>query len=271
MAAGLPVRCGLIDDNGYNRKYKMPGPLEVRFVTIHNTAEPFSAWQERERVNNRRDRVSVSFHYAVDESEAVQLLPPDKHGWHAGDGRGDGNMRSIGIEICRSQCYGTDDKLYRQAEANAVILAAWLLKTNQLPLAALKKHQDWSGKYCPHRILDEGRWEEFKGKVAAAMPGAAIRNISGIPQQEAEAIIIAFGKDATTIYKSFTGKEYTALAAMVADLCVRGIKAVDLSSWVSGLDAASIREAFQDAGIKIRMFYGLKPGAPEWQRENYIL
>lgn len=22
----------------------------------------------------------------------------------------------------------------------------------------IKKHQDWSGKYCPHRILDDKRW-----------------------------------------------------------------------------------------------------------------
>ena len=30
----------------------------------------------------------------------------------------------------------------------------------------VKKHQDFSGKYCPHRILDEKRWNSFKDRIA---------------------------------------------------------------------------------------------------------
>lgn len=57
--------------------------------------------------------MSVSFHFAVDEREAVQILPLAIHGWHAGDGRGPGNTESIGVEICRSQCRGPADWQYR--------------------------------------------------------------------------------------------------------------------------------------------------------------
>ena len=32
-------------------------------------------------------------------------------------------------------------------------------------MSALKKHQDFSGKYCPHRILDEKSWESFVDRV----------------------------------------------------------------------------------------------------------
>ncbi len=29
----------------------------------------------------------------------------------------------------------------------------------------MRKHQDWNGKYCPHRILSEGRWDEVKAVI----------------------------------------------------------------------------------------------------------
>ena len=158
----------LIEDNDYNRRFKLPGRFEkVNYVTIHNTAEPFSARQERDRVDTRRDNASVSFHFAVDEREAVQILPLDIHGWHAGDGaQGPGNSQSIGIEICRSQCRGAADWQYRRSEENAEILACALLRHFKLTAAELRMHQDWSGKYCPHRILEENRFESFRARVA---------------------------------------------------------------------------------------------------------
>src|SRR5690606_26230759 len=30
-------------------------------------------------------------------------------------------------------------------------------------------HRDWSGKKCPHRIIDEGRLQEVKNKIAAKL------------------------------------------------------------------------------------------------------
>ena len=123
--------------------------------------------QERDRVDFRRDKASISYHFAVDEKEAVQILPMSIHGWHAGDGgKGAGNTRSIGIEICRSQCRDNADMLYRRAEANAAVLAAALLRKYNLTPEDLRMHYDWSKKFCPHRILEEKRFEEFKKQVA---------------------------------------------------------------------------------------------------------
>ena len=162
----------LIEDNEYNRRHKLPGPFKrVKYITIHNTAEPFSARQERDRVDFRRDGMSVSFHFAVDEREAVQILPLAIHGWHAGDGRGPGNTESIGVEICRSQCRGPADWQYRRSEENAEILACALLRHFKLTAADLRMHQDWSGKYCPHRILEENRFESFRARIAERLAG----------------------------------------------------------------------------------------------------
>lgn len=167
---GLTVREDLLDRNEYNLKYKYGPPMpKVEYVTIHNTWNFGPAANERDYLNKRHDNTYISFHFAVDEKEAVQALPLDVCGWHAGDGSGKGNRASIGVEICRSRCVGKEEELYRRAEENGVKLAAWLLDKYRLPLSALRKHQDWSGKYCPHRILEEQRWESFKARVGEAM------------------------------------------------------------------------------------------------------
>ena len=168
VPARPPLTVRIIEDNAYNRRWKRPGPLAaVETITIHNTANKVTAIEERNYLNNRRDNTSISFHYAVDEKEAIQIMPLKTHAWHAGDGHGKGNMESIAIEICRST--HPDLKLYEKSEANAVILAAMLLKKFHLTTKDLRMHQDWSGKKCPHRIIEANSWEDFKKRVAKAM------------------------------------------------------------------------------------------------------
>ena len=160
------------------QRIKFPAPFRggVGFITVHNTAEPFSAADERARVANRRG-VRTSFHFAVDEREIVQLLPLEFHTWHAGDGEGDGNLRSVGVEICRSVFRGENEWLYRRAEENAVLLASSLLRHFGLPLTALRTHRDWSGKYCPHRILEADSWDSFVSRVGKKLDA---QNITGL-------------------------------------------------------------------------------------------
>jgi len=46
---------------------------------------------------------------------------------------------------------------------------AKLLKQYGWGIDRVKKHQDWNGKYCPHRILSENRWNSFLKRIEAAM------------------------------------------------------------------------------------------------------
>lgn len=140
---------------------KCPHSMIPEYITIHETANDASA---RNEVNYMQgNQKEVSFHFAVDDKQIIQGLPLDRNAWHAGDGsEGTGNRKSIAIEICYSKYGGA---LYEQARKNAVELAADLLRTYRLPLTCLKKHQDWSGKFCPHRMLSEGRWDDFVKKV----------------------------------------------------------------------------------------------------------
>lgn len=42
----------------------------------------------------------------------------------------------------------------------------------------MRKHQDWNGKYCPHRILSEGKWDEVKAAIDAELKTLGGKTIS---------------------------------------------------------------------------------------------
>jgi len=107
----------------------------------------------------------VSFHVAVDDKEAVQGIPFDRNAWHCGDGNGTGNRQSIGVEICYSK---SGDSRYYKAEDNAAVVIAQLMKQFCIPIENVVPHQKWSGKYCPHRMLDEGRVPSFIERIKQA-------------------------------------------------------------------------------------------------------
>ena len=152
----------LVSESKYNTQ--CPYHMVPEYITIHNTANDASALNEIAYM--KRNNYN-SYHFAVDDVEARQGLPLDRNNFSCGDGaNGTGNRKSIAIEICYSKSGGAR---YVQAEENCVQLVAYLLKKYGLGVDRVKKHQDWSGKYCPHRILAENRWESFKNRIRQAM------------------------------------------------------------------------------------------------------
>lgn len=159
----MKIRQWLLPESDTRNFGKMQG--KYQYVTIHNTANRMPAQAESQYAHSGQG--GVTYHFAVDDKEIIQLLPLTMTAWHAGDGRGNGNLKSIGIEICYSLDKG--DRRYPPAEENAAWLAAKLLVDGNLNIDRLKKHQDWSGKYCPHRMLDNKGWEPFKRRVQEHM------------------------------------------------------------------------------------------------------
>ncbi|WP_322459326.1 N-acetylmuramoyl-L-alanine amidase family protein, partial [Clostridium perfringens] len=107
-------------------------------------------------------------HIAIDDKEAIQLIPFNRNVWHAGDGsNGDGNRNYIAIEICYSKSGG--DRFIK-AEQRAAKEVASLLKQYGWGISKIRKHQDFSGKYCPHRTLDMG-WQRFLNMAQAELGG----------------------------------------------------------------------------------------------------
>ncbi|ALZ61838.1 N-acetylmuramoyl-L-alanine amidase [Bacillus cereus] len=154
----MEIRKKLVDPSKYGTK--CPYTMNPEFITVHNTYNDATA--ENEVSYMIRNDNQVSFHIAVDDKEAVQGIPLERNAWHTGDGNGNGNRKSIGVEICYSLSGG--DRYYK-AEDNAAIVVAQLMKQYNIPISKVRTHQSWSGKYCPHRMLDEGRWNSFIERV----------------------------------------------------------------------------------------------------------
>ena len=139
---------------------KCPNPMTAEFIVVHNTANDASAENEIKYMITNNNQ--VSYHYAVDDKEVIQGLPIDRNAWACGDGsNGKGNRKGIQIEICYSKSGGAR---FENAEKNAAMFIAKLLKERGWGIDKVKKHQDFANKYCPHRTLDKG-WASFINMV----------------------------------------------------------------------------------------------------------
>ena len=153
-------------------------------VTVHNTdwisvASGTTPAEQYTRATVNGNMKDVRVHYYVDNTCAWQNLPHSLSGWHAADGSGNGNRRTIAIECIMSSAYNVTDK---KSEDNCARLAAALLKKYGLDINHLYTHTHWlnvcdgkSGsvdylntarnpyKMCPAYILPH--WVAFKAKV----------------------------------------------------------------------------------------------------------
>lgn len=145
------------------------GVMAATTLTIHNTGNVSStAKNERAWLTNATNSRTASFHIVVDEVNAIECLPLTEHAWHSGDGSGDGNMKSIGIEICESGDYA-------QTLDNAAGLVASMLYERGWGVDRMRRHYDWSGKICPRLMYDSGKWTgwaTFKAMVSVKIEGS---------------------------------------------------------------------------------------------------
>lgn len=163
---------------------------KVLGVTVHNTdwivvAKETTPAEQYTRATVNGNMNDVRVHYYVDDVCAWQNLPLTLAGWHAADGSGNGNRRTIAIECIMSSKYNDTDK---KSEDNCAKLAAALLKQYGLGIDALYTHTYWmnvrdgkSGtvdelnvmwnrtKMCPAYILPH--WSEFKKLVQKYLDG----------------------------------------------------------------------------------------------------
>lgn len=142
---------------------KCPYEMTPTRIVVHNTANDASARNEIAYMTN--NDYETSFHYAVDDKEIVQGIEENRNGWHASDSNGKGNREGIAIEICYSLSGG--DRFIK-AEQNAVDLIVDILKRYGWGIDRVTKHQDYCGKYCPHRTLDMG-WNRFINMIKAKL------------------------------------------------------------------------------------------------------
>lgn len=156
---GIPVIIKIVQPKGKKNVRTMIPMTDPIGQTFHNTGNPNADDSDHAKwIQNVEDadKLYVSPHIFVDADSITQVIPLNEVGWHAGDGRGNGNMKTIGIEIC-------EDREIPKAEANAIKLGAAMMMT--IPNIKTYKHQDWNGKYCPHIILKRNGWGKFVNDI----------------------------------------------------------------------------------------------------------
>lgn len=140
-----------------------------RGITVHNTSNwsnGANAIAHANLLRNGWKNVTTSWHYVIDKDFAVRCIPENEVAWCAGDGNGDGNMKTINIEICDNA-----DGDILQATDNAAELCANILKRYGITNARehLFQHNHWTGKDCPYDIRrgNPYNWDTFVNKVQA--------------------------------------------------------------------------------------------------------
>lgn len=187
---GVTVNEYLLTKHNPNRismpSYSMEG--QIIGVTVHNTdwitaATGTTPAEQYTRATMNGNMNSVRVHYYVDNTCAWQNLPLTLSSWHAADGNGNGNRKTISIECIMSRNYNDIDK---KSEDNCAKLAAALLKKYNLTIDHLYTHTHWLNvrdgkrgsvdylntlkhpyKWCPAYILPH--WQAFKEKVMTYM------------------------------------------------------------------------------------------------------
>ena len=167
---GVPFSAKIIRPYGKANVRTLKKLGTLKYLVIHNTAnESPAAGAENHgkylgNVENS-DTDYVSWHITVDSACAVQHLPLDEAAYHAGDGSGEGNFQSLGIEIAENADYNA-------AEDNALGIVCALMHEFGITSENVLPHRFFSPvkKLCPRRILKseaswQKNWAAFQKKI----------------------------------------------------------------------------------------------------------
>jgi|SRR5690625_142453 len=137
-------------------------------ITIHETANTDPGAGAETHARLQQNGFTASWHWSVDDREAIQSFPHNVRCWHAGDGDAPngGNYNSIGIEICVNS-----DGDFTKAVKNAAQLVKKIMKQEGIPLSNVVQHNHWSGKHCPTNLRNGSKgitWNQFKNMISGS-------------------------------------------------------------------------------------------------------
>ena len=262
----VKVRQNLLPSSLYS--WKSPYAMTPTRIVVHNTANDASADAEIRYMNKSQAEGGrqVSYHYAVDNVEAVQGLPENRNSWNAGDGNGKGNREGIAIEICYSKSGG--DRFIK-AEQNAVELIVDILKRYGWGIDKVTKHQDYSGKYCPHRTLDMG-WDRFinmiKAKLDTPAPTPTPAPSIFLKYSKGEKIVLN-GYLYRDSYGNGQGSYKSNYKGTITIVNAKGSKPyhIDAIGWVAESDITKQAASSTSTPIKVGDMVRVKQGAKSYE------
>lgn len=157
----MKVKQNLIDMRMHS--LKSPETMdEVKYIVIHERKSS----QGADIVVNycRTSPVRAGFHIAIDDREIIQMIPFERIAFANGDGYdGEYNRHAISVEICCAEDYEMDR--YYKAVNNAITYVKHLMNVFNISIDNVITHHSISGYDCPHRLLQENKWDWFKAKL----------------------------------------------------------------------------------------------------------
>lgn len=162
------------------------------WITVHETANRnpgANARMHKNFVVGGGGTYNVSFHFAVDDKEAWQMMRLDEVAWHASDGCNNkqtdvGCFGSIAIETC----VNSDSNWQKTVENLIELIAAIIMGNNRLDYGTangsrfsadrIGTHNKWADdkKWCPTNILNQNLMPFIVAGVR--------QKVSGIPPKE---------------------------------------------------------------------------------------
>lgn len=231
-------------------QYKCPYTMTPIGICVHNTANDASASNEITYMTKKENKNKVSFHVAVDDKEAIQGIPFNRNAFASGDGsNGEGNRKYIHFEICYSKSGGTR---FTQAEKRCAKEIALILKEKGWGIDRVKKHQDFSNKYCPHRTLDLG-WSRFTKMIQSELD--SLKGVTSTTDTSSNFKVgdkVVVSKSATTyatgqnIANFVKGSTYT-VREVKSDRCLLS----DIDSWVYNKDLTLAGSSIKSYTVKV--------------------
>jgi len=146
-----------------------------KFIVVHETDNTRigADADAHARLQYNGNSRSASWHYTVDDKEAVQSFEHAWKCWAAGSNTG--NNEGIQIEVCVNS-----DGNYEKAMQNATELVAKVMKDENIPIQNVVQHNHFSGKGCPRSMRE--------GKIFGSKFITKVKNASGNARQQKSAI-----------------------------------------------------------------------------------
>ena len=135
-----------------------------KYIVVHETDNTRSGADAdaHARLQFNGNSRSVSWHWTVDDKEAVQSLEHIWSCWAAGSDKG--NKEGIQVEMCVNS-----DGNYLKALQNTAELVAKIMKDENIPIQNVVQHNYFSGKNCPRNMrVGKVSWTQFITMVKAA-------------------------------------------------------------------------------------------------------
>lgn len=135
-----------------NTNYKNGTRNPKKFITLHMTGNRSRGANAQAHANLQSNGNSrgASWHWQVDDKQAIQSFNHNMQLWHASDGQGSGNNESIGIEGCVNA-----DGNFNKMMKNYVDLVVYIMKQEGIKTTnSVVTHKWWSGKNCPTEMFN---------------------------------------------------------------------------------------------------------------------